>query len=156
MNFTFRHIATLLTLTLFSFTFVACGDDDDEPKRTDDTENPSRPDDDDDINYSSLIIGTWGYLDDGYSEIMAFSPDKRFIFLSEEEYSGYDESEEEGTYSISGNKLRLRFDDGEAATATIVNIKKRDTLVLSVEGEKITADYLGAWDDYLFDDDDDY
>lgn len=153
MNFTFRHIATLLTLTLFSFTFVACGDDDDEPKRTDDTENPSRPDDDDDINY---LIGTWGYVDDGYSEIMAFSPDKRFIFLSEEEYSGYDESEEEGTYSISGNKLRLRFDDGETATATIVNIKKRDTLVLSVEGEKITADYLGAWDDYLFDDDDDY
>lgn len=156
MNFTFRHIATLLTLTLFSFTFVACGDDDDEPKRTDNTENPSRPDDDDDINYSSLIIGTWGYEDDGYSEIMAFSPDRRFSFLTEEEYTGHDVDKEEGTYSISGNKLRLRFDDGETATATIVNIKKRDTLVLSVEGEKITADYLGAWDDYLFDDDDDY
>lgn len=91
MNFTFRHIATLLTLTLFSFTFVACGDDDDEPKMTDDTENPSRPDDDDDINYSSLIIGTWGYLDDGYSEIMAFSPDKSSYSSPRKNTRGYDD-----------------------------------------------------------------
>lgn len=166
MNKLFRLIGVLTLLWTVPM-LTACGDDDDEPKKPD-TEKPSRPDDDDDDdyddekptrpdddydddeNYKSLIIGTWAYEDDGYNQIMAFSPYEEFSFLYEDEY-GHDLEEECGTYSISGDRLKLKFDDGERVTVTIVSITKRKTLVLSGEGEKITAKYIGDWDDY-FDD----
>lgn len=146
MKFATRPLAILMTLVLFNFVFTACGDDDDEPKKPD-TEYPDDPDDDE-PDYESLIVGTWEYEDDGYSQLMGFSPYNEFSFLIEDE-DGYDLEQDFGTYSISGNKLKLKFDDGESATATIVSITKRKTLVLSADGEKITAKYVGAWDDYM-------
>ncbi len=156
MNKLFRLIGVLTLLWAVPF-LTACGDDDDEPKKPD-TEKPSSPDDDDDDdekptrpdydNYKSLIIGTWAYEDDGYYQLMGFSPYNEFSLLTEEE-DGNDLYQEFGTYSISGDKLKLKYDDGDRMTITIVSITKRKTLVLEAEGERITAKYVGDWDDYL-------
>lgn len=80
---------------------------------------------------------------------MGFSPYNEFSLLTEEEEDGNDLYQEFGTYSISGDKLKLKYDDGDRMTITIVSITKRKKLVLEAEGERITAKYVGDWDDYL-------
>ncbi len=150
MNFATRPLAILMTLVLFNFLSVSCGSDDDDEPKNPDTEKPSTPDDDDDDpDYESLIIGTWAYEDDGYYQLMGFSPYNEFSLLTEEEEDGNDLYQEFGTYSISGDKLKLKYDDGDRMTITIVSITKRKKLVLEAEGERITAKYVGDWDDYL-------
>ncbi|MDH2207123.1 MULTISPECIES: lipocalin family protein [Empedobacter] len=118
-------------------------------------------DDDSSIN-SESIVGTWSFvkyqtqfskdnhIEDQYLADECSSKDS-YTFTKDNKYSaiGYDSDRnniceidwtEEGTYSISGNKVRLTYKDGGSGEGEISKLTKNELILKSDYGEDLDGD----------------
>ncbi len=133
----FYLFLSVMMLTLVSVSFVSCGDDKDEPKRSD-------------------LVGTWQLKaidEDGavFETLVQFT--KNGQWNSVEIYNDGTEIDidvERGTYTVSGNKINVTYtEDGHSVTETMTYEVKGDKLMLTYADFPVAVTFVRVKDSVI-------